>query len=54
VLHFHAREDDGSGCKNLDRFNEILARIKQAVPDMIIQVGGSISFLVEEGAPPSG
>lgn len=52
VLHFHAREDDGSGCKNLDRFNEILARIKQAVPDMIIQVGGSISFApVEEGSP---
>ncbi|MCJ0762374.1 3-keto-5-aminohexanoate cleavage protein [Variovorax terrae] len=44
VLHFHVREDDGSGCKNLDRFNEVLARLKQAVPDMIIQVGGSISF----------
>ncbi|WP_423459461.1 3-keto-5-aminohexanoate cleavage protein [Ottowia sp. VDI28] len=51
VLHFHAREDDGSGCKNLSRFNEVLAGIRQAVPDMIVQVGGSISFApVEEGA----
>lgn len=51
VLHFHAREDDGSGCKDLERFNEVLSRVKQAVPDMIIQVGGSISFApVEEGA----
>ena len=51
VLHFHVREDDGSGCKNLDRFNEVLAGLKQRVPEMIIQVGGSISFApVEEGA----
>ncbi|EYS87523.1 hypothetical protein CF68_02710 [Cupriavidus sp. SK-4] len=41
-----------AACKNLDRFNELLSRLKQAVPDMIIQVGGSISFApVEEGAP---
>jgi uncharacterized protein (DUF849 family) len=51
VLHMHAREDDGSGCKRLSRFNEVLERLRQAVPDMIIQVGGSISFApVEEGA----
>ncbi len=52
VLHFHAREDDGSGCKDLNRFNEILAGIRARVPEMIVQVGGSISFApVEEGAP---
>ena len=47
VLHMHAREDDGHGSKRLSRFNELLAGLKQAVPDMIIQVGGSISFAPE-------
>lgn len=51
VLHVHAREDDGSGAKRLSRLNELLAGLKAAVPEMIIQVGGSISFApVEEGA----
>ena len=44
VLHVHVREPDGSGSKNLDRFNEMLDRLRSAVPKMILQVGGSISF----------
>jgi len=44
VLHVHVREPDGSGSKNLDMFNEMLDRLRSAVPDMILQVGGSISF----------
>ncbi|MGX7926746.1 3-keto-5-aminohexanoate cleavage protein [Tsuneonella sp. HG094] len=44
VLHVHVREPDGSGSKNLDRFNEMLDRLRSAVPGMILQVGGSISF----------
>ncbi|XYH92432.1 3-keto-5-aminohexanoate cleavage protein [Sorangium sp. So ce1128] len=51
VLHVHAREADGKGSKRLSRFNELLARLRDAVPDMILQIGGSISFSPErEGA----
>ena len=44
VLHLHVRELDGSGSKRLSQFNELIAGVRKAVPDMIIQVGGSISF----------
>ncbi|MDC3952636.1 3-keto-5-aminohexanoate cleavage protein [Polyangium jinanense] len=47
VLHVHAREPDGKGSKRLSRFNELLAGLRDAVPDMILQVGGSISFSPE-------
>ena len=51
VLHIHVRELDGTGSKKLSRFNELLAGLREAVPDMILQVGGSISFAPEgEGA----
>jgi uncharacterized protein (DUF849 family) len=45
VLHFHVRNPaTGMGSSNFDEYNYLLARVKKAVPDMIIQVGGSISF----------
>ncbi len=45
MLHFHVRDPKtGQGSSNFDQYNELLARVKQAVPKMIIQVGGSISF----------
>ena len=47
VLHVHVREADGRGSKRLSMFNELLAGIRKAVPDMILQVGGSISFAPE-------
>ena len=51
VLHLHVRELDGKGSKRLSKFNEMLAMLRKAVPDMILQVGGSISFAPEgEGA----
>ncbi len=51
VLHVHCREADGSGSKRLSLFNEMLARLREAVPQMVLQVGGSISFAPEgEGA----
>jgi uncharacterized protein (DUF849 family) len=49
VLHVHVREQDGKGSKRLSKFNELLAGLRAAVPDMILQVGGSISFSPEEG-----
>jgi uncharacterized protein (DUF849 family) len=51
VLHVHVREADGRGSKRLSMFNEMLARLREAVPKMLLQVGGSISFAPEgEGA----
>src|SRR6187397_3737585 len=51
LLHIHVRELDGKGSKRLSMFNELLGLLREAVPDMILQVGGSISFAPEgEGA----
>src|SRR6187399_598793 len=51
VLHLHVRELDGKGSKRLSKFNELIAGVRKAVPEMVIQVGGSISFAPEnEGA----
>jgi uncharacterized protein (DUF849 family) len=51
VLHLHVRELDGRGSKRLSKFNELIAGVRHAVPEMVIQVGGSISFAPEsEGA----
>lgn len=47
VLHVHVREADGKGSKRLSMFNEMLARLREAVPKMLLQVGGSISFAPE-------
>lgn len=47
VLHIHVREEDGKGSKSLSKFNELLVRLREAVPQMILQVGGSISFAPE-------
>jgi len=47
VLHVHVREEDGNGSKRLSKFNELLAGIREACPEMILQVGGSISFAPE-------
>ena len=47
VLHIHVREEDGHGSTRLSKFNELLSGLREAVPDMILQVGGSISFAPE-------
>ncbi len=48
VLHLHVRDPKtGHGSKNFNEFNDQIARLRKAVPKMVIQVGGSISF-----APP--
>ena len=38
VLHVHVREADGKGSKRLSMFNEMLDRLRSAVPKMI-QIG---------------
>ncbi|MER7468678.1 3-keto-5-aminohexanoate cleavage protein [Streptomyces sp. NPDC097981] len=47
VLHIHVRELDGKGSKRMSMFNELMARLREAVPDMVLQIGGSISFAPE-------
>ncbi len=47
VLHLHVRELDGKGSKRLSKFNELIGGVRKAVPEMLIQVGGSISFAPE-------
>ncbi len=45
VLHFHVRDPKtGEGSSNFEQYNDLLGRVRAAVPKMIIQVGGSISF----------
>ncbi|MCM2416424.1 3-keto-5-aminohexanoate cleavage protein [Streptomyces sp. RKAG290] len=48
VLHIHVRELDGHGSKRISMFNELMARLREAVPDMVLQIGGSISFAPED------
>lgn len=47
LLHLHVRELDGKGSKRLSKFNELIAGIRARVPELVIQVGGSISFAPE-------
>ena len=47
VVHIHVREEDGKGSKRLSKFNELLAGIHARAPQLILQVGGSISFAPE-------
>ncbi|MFZ3332325.1 MAG: 3-keto-5-aminohexanoate cleavage protein [Candidatus Acidiferrales bacterium] len=45
VLHFHVRNPaTGRGSVDFEQYCYLLERVKKAVPEMIIQVGGSISF----------
>ena len=51
VLHLHVRDPKtGHGSKNFNEFNEQIARLRKAVPKMVIQVGGSISFAPDTDA----
>ena len=45
MLHVHVRDPKtGQGSVNFDEYNYFIGRLKEAVPKMILQVGGSISF----------
>jgi uncharacterized protein (DUF849 family) len=45
VLHVHVRDPKtGQGSSNFDEYNRFLTDLRAAVPKMILQVGGSISF----------
>ena len=45
VLHIHVRDPKtGKISKNFDEYNYLIGRLREAVPDMVLEVGGSISF----------
>lgn len=45
MLHVHVRDPaTGHGSVDFDQYNFFIGRLRQAVPKMILQVGGSISF----------
>ena len=50
LLHIHVRDPKtGHISKNFREYGEQIARVREAVPKMILQVGGSISFAPEPG-----
>lgn len=51
ILHIHVRDPQtGRISKNLRDYSEQIGRLRRAVPKMILQVGGSISFTPDAGA----
>jgi uncharacterized protein (DUF849 family) len=51
VLHIHVRDPKtGKISKNFQEYSDMIGRLRQAVPKMVLQVGGSISFAPEPGA----
>jgi uncharacterized protein (DUF849 family) len=50
ILHIHVRDPKtGHISKNFNQYNDQIGRLRNAVPKMILQVGGSISFAPEPG-----
>jgi len=51
VLHIHVRDPKtGRISKKFSDYNYLIGRLREAVPKMVLQVGGSISFSPEPGA----
>ena len=45
VLHIHVRDPKtGKISKNFKEYSYLIGRLREAVPDMVLEVGGSISF----------
>jgi uncharacterized protein (DUF849 family) len=45
LLHIHVRDPKtGKISKNLEEYGDQIRRLREAVPEMVLQVGGSISF----------
>src|SRR5262249_3566407 len=50
ILHIHVRDPkSGHISKDFNQYNDQMARLRKAVPKMILQMGGSISFASAEG-----
>jgi uncharacterized protein (DUF849 family) len=50
ILHIHVRDPKTAHIsKDFNQYNDQMARLRDAVPNMILQVGGSISFASDAG-----
>lgn len=50
MLHIHVRDpDSGHISKNFAHYGHLIGLLRQAVPKMVLQLGGSISFAPEPG-----
>jgi uncharacterized protein (DUF849 family) len=48
ALHIHVRDPNtGKISKNLAQYNMLIERLRKAVPEMVLEIGGSISFAPE-------
>jgi 3-keto-5-aminohexanoate cleavage enzyme len=54
VLHLHVREDDGTPSQRLERFEEVITKVRKLVPEMLIQIstGGAVGVPFEERMAP--
>lgn len=54
VVHLHARDENGLPTQKKERYREIIEKIKEKAPDIIIQIstGGAIGMSFEERAEP--
>ncbi len=54
VVHLHVREDDGKPTQRLERFKDSISAIRNAVPEMIIQIstGGAVGEPFEKRLAP--
>lgn len=54
ILHLHVREDDGSPTQRVERFEESITKVRQAVPNMLIQIstGGAVGEAFEKRMAP--
>jgi uncharacterized protein (DUF849 family) len=51
ILHIHVRDPQtGKISKNFQEYADQIGRLREAVPDMVLQIGGSISFAPEGNA----
>jgi len=50
IIHLHVREDDGTPTQNINRYKQVINAIKEAIPEVIIQVstGGALGMSIEE------
>ncbi len=54
VLHLHVRDDDEKPTQSLERFEEVITRVRKEVPGMIIQMstGGAVGEAFEKRMAP--
>lgn len=54
VIHLHARDEEGNPTQKKERYKEIIDKIKEKVPDIILQIstGGAIGMSFEERSEP--